>query len=81
MGVVGASVSTLEGYSRRRLHGNPANLSRVLEDMSPSEVRHGVLAIPSDESHPFDPIHFLGERLVHAGQEVAVSVASMPIHR
>jgi len=32
------------------------------------------LAIPSDESRPSDPIHFLGERLVHAGQEVAVSV-------
>jgi hypothetical protein len=32
------------------------------------------LAIRSDESRTSDPIRFLGERLVHAGQEVAVSV-------
>jgi hypothetical protein len=32
------------------------------------------LAILSDESRPSDPIHFLGDRLVHPGQEVAVWV-------
>jgi hypothetical protein len=39
------------------------------------------LAIPSDESRPSDPIHFLGERLVRAEQEVAESVASWTTHR
>jgi hypothetical protein len=48
---------------------NPADISRVLEDTSPSDVRHGVPSDPSDESRPYDPIRFLGERLVHAGQE------------
>jgi hypothetical protein len=69
---VGASVSTLEGCSRLRLHGNPADLSCVLEDTSPSDVRH---CVPSDSLRregPSDPIHFLGERLGHSGQEVAV---------
>ncbi len=50
---MGASVSTLEGYSRRRLYGNPADLSRVLEDTSPSDVRHGV---PSDSLRREPPV-------------------------
>jgi hypothetical protein len=63
---VGASVSTLEGYSRRRLHGN-LPISAVCSRIRPHRMCvMASLAIPSDESRPSDPVHFLGERLVRA---------------